>query len=555
MRLGSIMCQGICKEIMESTFILADLTKPNPNVYYELGLAYGLNKNIIFLVNSLSTNEYLNIFKSAWGESNAYIEFEDVYSIEKRLKKLNLKKNLVLDEINNNKSNSKKILILENCQSSINGLYKHVLDEIKPEFKFDIDARFPLTTQEKSSFAEEDWKKLETQTHIISLNTELKTLIEKISEAKICMIDTTAYKQVTQSEINPIMYFCLGIAHSLEKEVIPITNAIQPEITPFDVKGLWHIFFSDENSLKSGLKQIIPKIVIDIHKEIVNEPYSKIWDAFLLNQDRLSIIYCGRPNTEEERKNRGKRINIDSWDSKTVSEASFYLAQKYTTTEIKPAPPQAKYAFQPNRRNEKQELIKKIKNSLIKKYPNCIVIGSPDVSDYAEVLLAELYNIEPYDKKTDLSSNRTERFVFHKNKLIGNVQSSFYRKSTKKEDNRVDFFGLISGYCVDNTTYGVLTIAKNPFNEAGKIMVLSGYTGLATFGLLQLVTDVTIEDSDSRVEFNKELKEQIHKKYDKTSKKPFSVFVQFEYEKQGKAIVGDDRRITSVSVISTHPKK
>ena len=30
MRLGSIMCQGICKEIIEKQYLLADISLPNP---------------------------------------------------------------------------------------------------------------------------------------------------------------------------------------------------------------------------------------------------------------------------------------------------------------------------------------------------------------------------------------------------------------------------------------------------------------------------------------------------------------------------------------------
>ncbi|HLP59987.1 MAG TPA: hypothetical protein VK186_14195, partial [Candidatus Deferrimicrobium sp.] len=46
-QLGFVMCQKICQQIQESEFVIADISKPNPNVFYELGLSYGMNKKII----------------------------------------------------------------------------------------------------------------------------------------------------------------------------------------------------------------------------------------------------------------------------------------------------------------------------------------------------------------------------------------------------------------------------------------------------------------------------------------------------------------------------
>lgn len=50
--------QNILKDIVEgiskSDLIIADLSKPNPNVYYELGLAHALNKPVISLTQDIS---------------------------------------------------------------------------------------------------------------------------------------------------------------------------------------------------------------------------------------------------------------------------------------------------------------------------------------------------------------------------------------------------------------------------------------------------------------------------------------------------------------------
>lgn len=54
MMTGYVICEKICKQIQESPFIIAEISFDNPNVFYELGLAYALNKNIaIFLQNNV----------------------------------------------------------------------------------------------------------------------------------------------------------------------------------------------------------------------------------------------------------------------------------------------------------------------------------------------------------------------------------------------------------------------------------------------------------------------------------------------------------------------
>ncbi len=47
---GSIVLKDIWQKINEAGFIIADLSKRNPNVYYELGIAHTLGKNIIPLL-------------------------------------------------------------------------------------------------------------------------------------------------------------------------------------------------------------------------------------------------------------------------------------------------------------------------------------------------------------------------------------------------------------------------------------------------------------------------------------------------------------------------
>ena len=45
----------IVKSIRSSELIVADLTDPNPNVYYELGLAHAMRKRVVLMTQDLGS--------------------------------------------------------------------------------------------------------------------------------------------------------------------------------------------------------------------------------------------------------------------------------------------------------------------------------------------------------------------------------------------------------------------------------------------------------------------------------------------------------------------
>lgn len=46
-----MILEDIVRDIAESEFVIADITPPNPNVYYELGYSHAINKPVILLAN------------------------------------------------------------------------------------------------------------------------------------------------------------------------------------------------------------------------------------------------------------------------------------------------------------------------------------------------------------------------------------------------------------------------------------------------------------------------------------------------------------------------
>src|SRR5579871_4627912 len=48
-RTGYVMCSRICYPLQQSENIIADITEPNRNVFYELGLACALGKKLLLI--------------------------------------------------------------------------------------------------------------------------------------------------------------------------------------------------------------------------------------------------------------------------------------------------------------------------------------------------------------------------------------------------------------------------------------------------------------------------------------------------------------------------
>ena len=58
--IGYIICEKICRKIQESDLVLADISLANANVFYEIGLAYGLERPVVLMQNGNSNEGLLN---------------------------------------------------------------------------------------------------------------------------------------------------------------------------------------------------------------------------------------------------------------------------------------------------------------------------------------------------------------------------------------------------------------------------------------------------------------------------------------------------------------
>jgi hypothetical protein len=594
LQLGYVMCQRICRKIIESEFILVDISNPNPNVYYEAGLGYSMRRGLIFLANENMQNAYRFGLNGKCDYYLTYRRIDELKISEKSLAKAGSSKKgkaqqkclqyarknpclipekdffKVRDRFNY--FSQKRIVIFENSNAPLVDFHSKVFQEITAA---KIDKLLAEKSHDKSEYQKlkffkehrKNWK-----INVVELNQDLKLndLVATIKDATICIIDTTQY----QEKVNPYIFFCLGLAHGFEREVIPITNRQIKTKHPFDTRGLWHIFYSNKKELKDQFLQILPSIFWKLESAKDNNLVKKLWDPFF-NDKKIGIFTCARDvenhnftrkkTTSKNSQNRngsgrGKRTNIDKFDYKTVTEFSYFIVQNYQNAEIRFDKPRSKKNYDElqelQNKKELERLIEKIKGKTIEN-GDCIIVGSADVNDYTEVNLAAVHKIESYyalvktkrqwDKAVSVLKKKA--FIFEKPEVDhsdSKFASTFYQVGRK---NAIHWYGDRPYVCTETpanneltgTTYGVLTIADNPFvqDKRRKIMVLSGFTGIATYGISQLLT--------SR-ELRKKLMAPLvmrHKIYEHDN---VNILIQVEYKIKDIDKPGDTREIKTINI-------
>lgn len=582
MRLGSIMCQSICKQIIEKECILADLSLPNPNVYYELGLAHALGKPALVCHNIEEKNPFIALFCKRFEGFDAFVRYAGLNDLREKIKKLERRHLLTLPSDRDDGQNPRDsgssafILVLENALACVNGLYEHLVRVAQREFEFGGELMASLTEHEKQSFQAERWRSLDVTTKTVGEEGDLDDLITAIQRCDICIVDTTTHPSQGAHSSNPNLYFCLGIAHGLGKDVIPLTNILASEIVPFDVRGLWHIFFSRHEELVEGLSQTVPRICVEHHKQLENAPYQKIWDCFLEEHRALSILYCGRAveGVDLNYESRGARTNIDSWDTRAVSAASFALAQKYPASLIRTAIPLARTKVagdegqMPEAESQRGATHERLVEKLAGIHANSMIVGSPDNNDYAEVVLAKIYGIKPFVRRETVE-RKGAGFIFEKRNLRGEFRSAFY---TKGEEDAVLFWEkgcrlpctLEDSSDQNRSTYGVLTIAPNPLRAIGegRMMVLSGFTGIATYGLLRVLVESKPDDEfdseDARKRAGKfreqarHVLEELSDRFEESPANCLTALIKFDYIlREEQHFYGDDRMLSGVGLMKS----
>ncbi|HET6280303.1 MAG TPA: toll/interleukin-1 receptor domain-containing protein [Polyangia bacterium] len=282
-------------------------------------------------------------------------------------------------------------------------------------------------------------------------------------------------------------------------ELLPLTilhattiETLVPEMVRFHVEGRR----GDSEMLRAHLKQTEEKLA-DREKEAFGHyRRSRFWRQLV--QDRnVHIFTCGRdaakaPSTGE----RPGRTTIDKWDYRTVLDITHFLNRHYPATQVTIEDPVSKLRKLDLEENGIVDRVATLHGLLRNK--TCIVVGSPDVSDFAEIVLARTHNIKSYHPERV----KQKGYVIVKDDGgHGAAPSSHYWTTTKSEKAGVAHLmdGGVKVYPseLDPKTgtgemHGVLAVVSNPFSDTqrhDRVVLLSGFSGVATNGIAKFLTD------------------------------------------------------------------
>jgi hypothetical protein len=225
--------------------------------------------------------------------------------------------------------------------------------------------------------------------------------------------------------------------------------------------------------------------------------HSRFWGAIAQRGD-VHIFTCGRdiPAASTGTRGQGGRTNIDMWDYRAVLDITHFFASSYPNAKVTIEDPVSKlHEDDLSNSTRLNRHIRNIERKLQNK--DCIIVGSPDVSDFAEIILAELHDMEPYA----LTRVKRSGFVIIKKEKI--TRSSCYWEKEPHDQEGVaqiigqghyDYFPHRSATEDGNPgqMYGIIVAANNPFCVGGhrrRIIILSGFSGVATDAMAKILTE------------------------------------------------------------------
>ena len=224
--------------------------------------------------------------------------------------------------------------------------------------------------------------------------------------------------------------------------------------------------------------------------------YNRFWGQISANRD-VHIFTCARDLAYDSKSSRGYggRTNIDLWDYRAVLDITRFLAANYPNVRVTIEDPVSKlHGEDLEKLTRLADRMSDMRSKLENK--DCIIIGSPDVNDFAEIVLAEIHQIDPY------TESREKRKGFVAIKERKGTRSSFYWQKEEKEEEGVaqimgpgqydPFPHKLATETSPGTMFGILIVANNPFCQEGirrKIIILSGFSGVATNAIAKILTD------------------------------------------------------------------
>ncbi len=532
---GYVICEKICKKIQEADFVMADVSVPNANVFYELGLAYGIGHKILVVYHKGSKiGDYIsNYFSGCMAYSYTDLtpltigQFQvSSYLWERENRSPIIESTpitLLIDTLNapGIKPENAKI-------SPANEQQKPNAEDIDLNFSTHAGAAVGVAVDNIQKRIRELQQTIKIPTTYYSLIDQLKNadlvqsnasfreILEKINQSFCTLIKTGG------KDCNPMVYFWLGYCHAQGRNVIPITvigkkkdkeeeKKDDIDDLAFDIRALWHMTFEEDFPvrLEGELEETMYQMVISDFAEWSRR---RFWDEVLEKRGKVSVFTGALHNPI------GREM-IGDWDLRAASELTSYFASHQYRATIESPVYQIEQVVEKQRAVERDQYIKELEKMLSGK--NCVIIASPDVNPLTEIVLGKIYGI-PRENWFDPNFNaegvpnavvafkQTDAHAKdHANSQ--DVKRTFYREEFADDikdnpergfkasflDNRKIFGQFISQTETENPSefivHAHLAIVPNPYSneteeEQKYIILLNGVSGPATFALTHVLT-------------------------------------------------------------------
>lgn len=531
-RPGVIICEGICKRIQEANFVVADVSLPNPNSFYELGLAFGLRHKILVIYHRKS-----EFGKKICGElkdmgcKNPYV-YHDLDPIEPR--EFSLTSSLWQDlERDHPEVESRPVILfyereLEGFETgpvSSQPAQNGSDDDGQPaETDGDIDLDFSTHVRSavglavgqihrdlkihRESLILEDYLDLigGLKDAVVVGHEQGLDQVRRRIDASYCLIVRTG-----GAECHPMAYFWLGYSHARGKNVIPITIIDKPKDPvndlAFDIRAQRHMTFVKERPdlLK---EEIFQSFRLMIGSDFTEWSRKRFWTGILGSSGEMSIFTGALHNEAFDRE------TIGDWDLRAVSELTSYFGQRHYRFKIETPIYPPDRALQPSDQSSPAPMAERVRTlARLMRNKNCVLVASPDVNPLTEIVLGTIHNVPPSDwfSGTQALAYRNAIVAFKERDeptlAAEGQQRAFYQErevppgqkrgrgfaSQRIQDGEVRTeFASQSQVERDFQVYAHLAVVPNPFldRDVGQryIIILNGISGPATFALTHALT-------------------------------------------------------------------
>lgn len=505
-RPGVIICEGICKRIQESNFVIADISLPNPNVFYELGLAYGIGQKLVVICHHEAKfgETTSNDLKNADCLVHFYTDLEPI-----RVERFDVSQHIwerLPDEIEDSSAHPRVFLF-----EKLDDEYSAEIIDAKQDIRLDFSAHVMSAV---GLSIDKIYRELEAEGEPSKVIKNYLTIIEKLKiadkvkeganfkdvrkqvDSSYCMIVRTG------KNCHPMAYFWLGYGHARGKNVIPITVIKEPrdpvDDLAFDIRSQRHMTFVEKapELLETELEQTFRQMIWSDFSEWSRK---RFWDEILGRRGEVSIFTGALHNKDFDRE------MIGDWDLRAVSELTSYFGRNQYRARIDTPVYAPEYANP----KDKAEFIGQLKEMIQGK--NCILIASPDVNPLTEIVLGHIYGVpeeklfsEPIEtgaypnaiitlKEKLESPNTKKQCALYCEKLATKghpgrgfasnqiPRGSITERFISQADQQSSFY-----------VYAHLAIVPNPFGSETQrrryIIILNGVSGPATFALTHVLT-------------------------------------------------------------------